>query len=95
VGLAETQEIVFERGDAHALGAQVDVGALEAPVGVGKSVLQDAFEAGLSIAVVRTAPLGVFDAVLAAAQAVLEDDLGEGERGGDDGAATEGVPEEI
>lgn len=64
---------------------------LEAAVGFGQAVLQEAFEAGLGIALQAAATVLVLLAALAAAEAVVEEQAGEGERRGDDRAGSERV----
>ena len=86
---------MFERGGVRALGVQLEVAALQAAVGFGQAILEQAFEAGLGVALLRAAAFVLFDAAFAAAQAVVEQQPGEGERGGDDGAAADRVPEEV
>jgi hypothetical protein len=67
--------------------------ALQAPVGLGQAVLKEALEAGFGVALEAAAAVFVLDAPLAAAEAVLEQEAGEGEGRGDDGAGGERVDE--
>ncbi len=50
VSLLQAQQVMFQRGDAHALGAQVGVGALQAAIGLGQAIVEHAFEARLGAA---------------------------------------------
>jgi hypothetical protein len=74
---------------------QVRVAALEAPIGFGQAILQHTFEASLGVTLLGAAALLVFGAAFAAAEAVVEEQPGEGKRGGEDGATAEGMPEEV
>ncbi len=87
--------LVLERGAAHAFGRDVLFIALQASVGVRQPVLEYTLEACFGIALLSVAAVGVFQAAFAAAGAVLEEQAREGERGGDDGAAAERVPEKV
>jgi hypothetical protein len=89
VGVQHTRVLVLERRRAHAFGVGLLFEALEATIGIGQAVLQDAFEAGFGVALVAMAKVGVFDASFAAAHAVVEQQTSECEGGGDDGAAAE------
>ena len=95
MGVLQARVLVLERGAAHAFGRDVLLVAFQASVGFGQPILEDPFEARLGVALLAAAALGVFEAAFAAAEAVVEEQTGEGQRGGDDGAAAEGVPEEV
>src|SRR5207244_2461845 len=55
VGLLQAEQLVFERGGVRALGVQLEVAALQAAVGFGQAILEQAFEAGLGVALLRAA----------------------------------------
>jgi hypothetical protein len=74
---------------------QVRVAAFEAPVGFGQAILEHTFEARLGVTLLGSAALLVLGAALAAAEAVVEEQPGEGKRRGEDGATAEGMPEEV
>ena len=95
VGLDKPHVVVLQRGAAHPLGLDVGLEALEAAVGVGEAILEDAFEARFGVVLSAAAALFLFEAAVAAAEAVLEEETGEGESCGDDGAAAEGMPEGV
>ncbi|MCA1648093.1 MAG: hypothetical protein LC797_22390 [Chloroflexi bacterium] len=95
VRLLEPRVFVLEHGAAHALRRDVLLVAFEAPIGVGQTILEDAFEAGFGVALMALPALLMFESAFTAAEAVLEQQTGDGQGGGDDGAAAERVPEEI
>ena len=87
--------LVLERSAAHTFGRDVLLVALQPSIGVGQPVLENALEARLGVALLAVAAVSVFEASFTTAEAVLEEQAREGERGGDDGAAAEGVPERV
>src|SRR5438132_13198076 len=66
VGLLQAEQVVFERGGAGALGVQLEIAAFEAAVRFGQAILEQAFEAGLGVALLRAAAFVVLDAAFAA-----------------------------
>jgi hypothetical protein len=95
VRLHQAHVVVLQRRAAHALGLNIRFEVREATVGFGQAILEDALEACLGVALATAAAVFVLEAPVAATEAVVEEQASQGEGGGDDGAATEGVPEEI
>jgi chorismate synthase len=89
VRVQESRMLVLQRGAADAFGGHVLFVAFQAAIGVGQTVLEDALEAGFGVALLPAAAIGVFEAAISAAGAVLEQETGEGQGSGDDGSAAE------
>lgn len=95
VCLLQTRVLVLEGSAAQAFASDILFIAFQASIGVGQTILEDALEASLGVALLSAAAFVVFETAFAAAEAILEQESSEGEGGGDDGSAADGVPEEI
>ena len=93
--LQDAGVLAFERGGANQRRLSLELGAFEPPVGFAETILQHAFEARFSVALLRVPAFFLLDAPLAAAEAVIEQQSCERERGGQDGARAETVPQDV